>query len=282
MNNLYEKIFVGLVVICVISVAAVQLLFDSTNNGQSDFYQEQAKTASSYAMGIPLPTSNSAYQEYKERYKRDKGLLSLLDLYNTYFIPDSRSVLRCAASRNYEREKCYRDLNIFCSERLWNNYGIYTNVKPEDRDCFCEYNNVYKGDKCILTRRNSMDKDIGFFDYKFFLPDDLKMSKDKFKQVADKYRVVKLLQQIKCLDNDLELLSTERDACERHMYVYIKNLSYNKIPVCNKKYNMGRCSDEQLYHVREARHFFDKTDKELCEQLKRTQFEIDNNCILKE
>ena len=307
---------------------------NDTNNKQSNVQQEQLQNTPVDTGDMPMQESTYdtykepivnqeptyTYQEYKSKHTGDKELLELLDLYTSKFNPEfvskAHSVQQYGDGAN---GRCIgEDSDVFCSQTLWDSYGIYTNINQEDRDCFCKCDTDYKTDRCILARRNAADEDIGFFDYKFFLPDDLKMSKNRFKQVAKRYKIVRTFKYFKCLDDKLELISTEREDCVKRAEDYIANLSYNKIQPC-KKYYMGRCSDEQISRIDTekahcqylalSKNIVDTSDwynpkptskpttlpascsfvfaakgssKEICEQLKRMEFELDNNCVLKE
>ena len=311
-----KKIFVCCFLV-VILVVPLLIITGNTNNKRSSLNQKPTYVHQEYKAN-PDPKPTYTYQEHKAKHKRDKEVLELLALYNSWFNPKLASKAYSVQQHGYgvNGECIGKDSDVFCSKELWDSYGIYTNISQEVKKCFCKCDSDYKTDECVLVRRKAVDEDIGFFDYKFFLPDDLKMSKDKFKQVAYKYKVAEAFKYFKCLDKKLELISAEREACVGRVEDYIKNLSYNKISICKKKYNIGRCSDEQIARIDTekahciylalGKHQLDESDwygapsrptreellscgaatagtsKEICEQVKRMQFEIDNNCVLKE
>lgn len=223
---------------------------------------------------------------------RISNVVEMFDFYyshNGYFIKDhmSRPYSSCVAgdlvyfgakkgTREERTIKCLRSLDIFCSQELWYKYGKYTNVNQEDRECFCEYNSCYKEDKCILVRRKAGGKDIGFFNYKAYLPDGLEMSMDRFKQIADKYKVLKDLEASRCWDRNLELITAEREACAKHMKDYIEKLIYNKLPACKEWPSF----DSRINCHETNRPWYQK--KEECMLIEEVRFELDNNCVVKE
>ena len=116
----------------------------------------------------------------------------------------------------------------------------YTIIKPEQKKCFCwvdENQDVKKyrdnSDECIFMRRKTTDyKDIYYFDYKKHLPSDLQhITPSMFKEYTKKYLILEDIRRTECLGN-MDLISTEREACSKKLDIYMEDLIYERYKKC--------------------------------------------------
>lgn len=218
-----------------------------------------------------------------------EDMFKILKIYHDYF--DGWFYLTNLSWCDRSREKCYGRNDIFCddfsSDKKFDPIMKdikekikYTMINPQDKKCFCKNTVNYGGssvkyykeyedntDECILIRRKFNDyKDIYYFDYKKFLPNDLPtMTPKDFKEYMEIYHIVDGFKEDKCFRN-MELISTERQECAKNMDVYMENLIYKKHKKCTNKPQYKQYTD------------YEKMMKKNLKE--KVEFEINHNCSL--
>ena len=115
-------------------------------------------------------TSNTSNVALREKLITQKDLFLTLEAYDKNYGASYRNLPNSQCSFNNKRQYDRITEIVKSVAPLSNNPDAYC--------FFYSYSEEYGSDKCILLRRQTKAPEVCFFDYRSFLPDDIKINND--------------------------------------------------------------------------------------------------------